>query len=333
METDALIIGSGAAGLTAVVSAKEQGIENVMVIEKMPFVGGASAMAHGVWAAGAKAQIDAGVTNDSADILYDDLMVLSQGESNPMLTRMFADNSGRALDWLMDNYGMGVDGPSAFEGASVERNFIFDGSGAKLIEVLNENALETSNVPSPDVTAVGTDGIPAELFAPMEDSATSSNDVNASENHEDIVNTIQEQPSPEVDTSQSVGEENVTDVPNVINGMEIVDFDLDNKDEVNTIEQSMSDNVEAEPSIDSTALANENEVAENTDVQPNEEVSSDQSNVENADIQPNIENTPEQPSLENTDVQPEAEQEPAIDVELPDLNSEVDQAEEDVWKF
>lgn len=197
----------------------------------------------------------------------------------------------------------------------------------------NENALETSNVPSPDVTAVGTDGIPAELFAPMEDSATSSNDVNASENHEDIVNTIQEQPSPEVDTSQSVGEENVTDVPNVINGMEIVDFDLDNKDEVNTIEQSMSDNVEAEPSIDSTALANENEVAENTDVQPNEEVSSDQSNVENADIQPNIENTPEQPSLENTDVQPEAEQEPAIDVELPDLNSEVDQAEEDVWKF
>ena len=197
----------------------------------------------------------------------------------------------------------------------------------------NENALETSNVPSPDVTAVGTDGIPAELFAPMEDSATSSNDVNASENHEDIVNTIQEQPSPEVDTSQSVGEENVTDVPNVINGMEIVDFDLDNKDEVNTIEQSMSDNVEAEPSIDFTALANENEVAENTDVQPNEEVSSDQSNVENADIQPNIENTPEQPSLENTDVQPEAEQEPAIDVELPDLNSEVDQAEEDVWKF
>ena len=197
----------------------------------------------------------------------------------------------------------------------------------------NENALETSNVPSPDVTAVGTDGIPAELFAPMEDSATSSNDVNASENHEDIVNTIQEQPSPEVDTSQSVGEENVTDVPNVINGMEIVDFDLDNKDEVNTIEQSMSDNMEAEPSIDSTALANENEVAENTDVQPNEEVSSDQSNVENADIQPNIENTPEQPSLENTDVQPEAEQEPAIDVELPDLNSEVDQAEEDVWKF
>ena len=197
----------------------------------------------------------------------------------------------------------------------------------------NENVLETSNVPSPDVTAVGTDGIPAELFAPMEDSATSSNDVNASENHEDIVNTIQEQPSPEVDTSQSVGEENVTDVPNVINGMEIVDFDLDNKDEVNTIEQSMSDNVEAEPSIDSTALANENEVAENTDVQPNEEVSSDQSNVENADIQPNIENTPEQPSLENTDVQPEAEQEPAIDVELPDLNSEVDQAEEDVWKF
>ena len=197
----------------------------------------------------------------------------------------------------------------------------------------NENVLETSNVPSPDVTAVGTDGIPAELFAPMEDSATSSNDVNASENHEDIVNTIQEQPSPEVDTSQSVGEENVTDVPNVINGMEIVDFDLDNKDEVNTIEQSMSDNVEAEPSIDSTALANENEVAENIDVQPNEEVSSDQSNVENADIQPNIENTPEQPSLENTDVQPETEQEPAIDVELPDLNSEVDQAEEDVWKF
>ena len=159
METDALIIGSGAAGLTAAVSAKEQGIENVMVIEKMPFIGGASAMDHGVWAAGAKAQIDAGVTNDSADILYDDLMVLSQGESNPMLTRMFADNSGRALDWLMDNYGMGVDGPSAFEGASVERNFIFDGSGAKLIEVLKKSGLyeKVASLSKKENTYIGKD--------------------------------------------------------------------------------------------------------------------------------------------------------------------------------
>lgn len=141
LETDVLIIGSGSAGLTAAVSAKENGIENVLVIEKMSIVGGASAMAHGVWAAGSKAQAAAGV-EDSADLMYKDLEAMSLNQGDPELMRMFADNSGRAIDWLCDNYGMAVKGPSSWEGSSADRNFLFEGSGAKLIEVLNKNAVD-----------------------------------------------------------------------------------------------------------------------------------------------------------------------------------------------
>lgn len=143
IETDVLIIGSGAAGLTAAVSAKENGIENILVIERESMVGGNSKVAHGIWAAGSQAQKDAGILNDSGEIMFNDIMDIGMYESDEELTRIFAYGSGPTLDWLMANYGMGVSAPSPWEGASVDRNFIYEGSGAKLIEVLNKNALDS----------------------------------------------------------------------------------------------------------------------------------------------------------------------------------------------
>ena len=45
-----LIIGSGAAGLTAAVMAAEAGIKDIVVLEKEPIVGGSSMISGGQWA-------------------------------------------------------------------------------------------------------------------------------------------------------------------------------------------------------------------------------------------------------------------------------------------
>ena len=47
IETNVLIVGAGAAGLSAALSSHNNGVEDVLVIEKMPAVGGATSMAGG----------------------------------------------------------------------------------------------------------------------------------------------------------------------------------------------------------------------------------------------------------------------------------------------
>ncbi|WP_304469836.1 FAD-dependent oxidoreductase, partial [uncultured Parasutterella sp.] len=48
---DVVIVGSGLAGLSAAVSARENGAENVLVIEKLPILGGHSRVASGSFCA------------------------------------------------------------------------------------------------------------------------------------------------------------------------------------------------------------------------------------------------------------------------------------------
>ena len=48
MQYDLIVIGSGAAGMTAAVRAKEAGISRILVLEKGPYVGGNSRAAGGM---------------------------------------------------------------------------------------------------------------------------------------------------------------------------------------------------------------------------------------------------------------------------------------------
>ncbi len=101
---DVVVIGSGFAGLSAAIEAKNAG-STVIVLEKMPVHGGNSIINGGDFcAAGTKMQKEAGI-NDSADLMLKDMLKAGLYLNNPELAKIVADQSRDALDWSQNYLG------------------------------------------------------------------------------------------------------------------------------------------------------------------------------------------------------------------------------------
>lgn len=101
MDFDVIVVGSGGAGLTSAIAAREAGAD-VMLLEADSTLGGATRFSTGVvYAAGTSVQEDAGIS-DCGDAMYQYLMVLNQHCVRPAMMRYYADNSASALEWLKE---------------------------------------------------------------------------------------------------------------------------------------------------------------------------------------------------------------------------------------
>lgn len=99
LTTDIVIIGAGGAGMAAAVEAKEAG-KSVIIVEKMPIVGGNTNRATGgINAAGTSYQKDAGI-EDTVDTFYADTLKGGKEKNNPELLKVMVENSASAVDWL-----------------------------------------------------------------------------------------------------------------------------------------------------------------------------------------------------------------------------------------
>jgi len=103
MNKKILIIGGGAAGLSAAVTAAEMGAEAV-VLERHPVPGGNGQFAEGVFGAGSRLQQRLNIDADPAR-LFREAMEYSHWKADARLTRVLIDASGETVDWLCD---MGV---------------------------------------------------------------------------------------------------------------------------------------------------------------------------------------------------------------------------------
>lgn len=98
--TDVLVIGGGGAGLAAAISATENGAK-VILVEKLSFLGGCSAMSGGVIT---RAAVETDGENAmSADELYDFLMAESVNRADSALVRKYVDVSVDTFNWVYDN--------------------------------------------------------------------------------------------------------------------------------------------------------------------------------------------------------------------------------------
>lgn len=137
---DLIIVGAGAAGLTAAIRAAEAG-KKVIVLEKMPFTGGATSTAGGgTIVCGTKRQTALGI-EDSPELYFMDMMRGGHYKVDASLAWLQANHSGRMLDWLIDDLGVAYPEKPKFNAEqSVDRSFVAIGGAAAIINTITAYA-------------------------------------------------------------------------------------------------------------------------------------------------------------------------------------------------
>jgi fumarate reductase flavoprotein subunit len=99
LKADVVIIGGGASGLSAAVSAAEAGAKNVIVLEKAKTTGGNGMVSAGFFAVESPTQKRLGV-NVTRDEMFQRFMAFTQWKSDPKLVRAWVNKSGEIAAWL-----------------------------------------------------------------------------------------------------------------------------------------------------------------------------------------------------------------------------------------
>ncbi|QSE92036.1 FAD-dependent oxidoreductase [Rhodococcus pseudokoreensis] len=133
---DVVVIGAGAAGLAAALSAVEQGCERVLISEATGVVGGSSRLAGGVvMGSGSELQRKAGVEDDPSD-LFKEYMSLNHWDVAAGPVKRLTARSGETIDWLSER-GVTFFDRLIFGGDERKpRSHCVDGGGQALVNAL-----------------------------------------------------------------------------------------------------------------------------------------------------------------------------------------------------
>ena len=101
-DVDVVIIGSGAAGLSAALAARARGARRVLVAEAEGVVGGSSRLSGGlIMGAGTRYQRAQGIHDDAAS-LYHDYLQLNRWDVDAAVVKRFTELAGPTVEWLGD---------------------------------------------------------------------------------------------------------------------------------------------------------------------------------------------------------------------------------------
>ena len=97
--TDVVVVGAGYAGLAAAIEAKDAGAQ-VILLEKMPTIGGNSVIAGGIYNAVDPArQVPLGI-KDSVDLHYQQTLAGGDFRADPVKVRYYAEHALEGWTWL-----------------------------------------------------------------------------------------------------------------------------------------------------------------------------------------------------------------------------------------
>lgn len=141
-ECDVVVIGAGAAGLTAAIEAKNMGA-NVLLLEKMEYPGGNTAISTGLYnAVDVKRQRVLGI-QDSLELFFNDTYLGSDSHSKVELVKLLVEEASQGLEWLekqgvvfSDEVIVGVGGITA------RSHFPEEGEGRIYTDILFEKCKE-----------------------------------------------------------------------------------------------------------------------------------------------------------------------------------------------
>ena len=97
---DLIVVGSGIAGLSAAVSAAQNGAAKILVLEKAPSIGGHSILSTGYLSAVTRTLKTELEYREEVAALAADMLRLGEGRNDPVLVQKLAEESGNAVEWL-----------------------------------------------------------------------------------------------------------------------------------------------------------------------------------------------------------------------------------------
>lgn len=149
LEADVIIVGGGAAGLAAAVRLRALG-RTVLLVEKAAYLGGAIAMSGGNQVVtGSKLQKEAGVTDDTPQLMMEDFRKNGNDLNVPELLALYAQNVGETTDWLHDYVGIAYDmegGLHKLGEYSKDRELAYQTGGAGFAQTMGETAAKAGTV-------------------------------------------------------------------------------------------------------------------------------------------------------------------------------------------
>lgn len=126
---DVIVIGAGIAGISTALAVKEQGLD-VVLLEKMPTIGGSTVMSGGWFAfTGTEEQQVEGI-EDSIELFREDLLNVGAHQNNPNLVDAYLEHQLDTYRWLK-NKGVNFGEVSISSGQSAAR-----GHSTKIREVV-----------------------------------------------------------------------------------------------------------------------------------------------------------------------------------------------------
>lgn len=132
--TDVVVIGSGAAGLSAALEAGRTGA-SVAVFEKMKVTGGNTRISDGCLSAPNNFLQKRFGVEDSPELFSEDMMKAGLGLNGPELVSVFAENASDAVDWTREMGVQYLDRLDRFGGHSVARGVtIRNNAGVDIIK-------------------------------------------------------------------------------------------------------------------------------------------------------------------------------------------------------
>jgi flavocytochrome c len=135
---DVVVIGSGAAGLSAAIEAASAGAK-VALLEKQAIVGGSTLIAGGyVYGTGTAAQQKLGI-KDSPEDLAKYWSDRAEGQADPAMLKFVAEKSGATIDWLV-GLGARFGDPIPTGTSPVRRGFLSPEGGPGIVNPLKKEA-------------------------------------------------------------------------------------------------------------------------------------------------------------------------------------------------